>query len=66
MKTGHVYLSGRCCCGKREPIIRRWLDSWSVSEQEPTWPQVIVAGVLFVGSLVAIYMSVLLIWAVLG
>ena len=27
--------------------MKRWLDSWSVNEDEPTWPQVIVAGVLF-------------------
>lgn len=32
-------------------MIRRFLDSWTLSESEPTWPQVIVAGVLFAGFL---------------
>lgn len=27
--------------------MKRWLDSWSVNEDEPTWPQVVVAGLLF-------------------
>jgi hypothetical protein len=27
--------------------MKRWLDSWSISEDEPTWAQVAVAGVLF-------------------
>ena len=29
--------------------MKRWLAPWSINEDEPTWPQVAVAGVLFVG-----------------
>jgi hypothetical protein len=28
--------------------MKRWLAQWSISEDEPTWPQVIAAGLLFV------------------
>jgi hypothetical protein len=27
--------------------MKRWLASWSVNEDEPTWAQVAIAGVLF-------------------
>jgi hypothetical protein len=27
--------------------VKRWLAQWDVSEDEPTWIQVILAGVLF-------------------
>jgi hypothetical protein len=27
--------------------MKRWLAQWSISEDEPTWPQVIAAGLLF-------------------
>ena len=41
--------------------MKRWLDSWSVNEDEPTWAQVALAGVLFLLLLIVFPMLVLLV-----
>jgi hypothetical protein len=43
--------------------MKRWLASWSISEDEPTWAQVIVAGLVFVLLMIAFPMLVLLVGA---
>jgi hypothetical protein len=41
--------------------MKRWLDSWTVHEDEPTWAQVVVAGLVFVLLMIAFPMLVLLV-----
>lgn len=44
-------------------MLRRWLGQWDVNEDEPSWSEVIVAGVVFVLAMVAICGSIWLIAA---
>ena len=43
--------------------MKRWLAQWSINEDEPTWPQVAVAGVLFLLMLVVFPALVVLVAA---
>jgi hypothetical protein len=43
--------------------MKRWLDSWTVNEDEPTWAQVVVAGLVFVLLMIAFPFLTLLVAA---
>lgn len=43
--------------------MKRWLDSWSVNEDEPSWLETIFAGFIFVLLMAALYGGVLLVAA---